>query len=373
MHAGPGVAAAGLLGALAGPNGESRRLLQVAQAHGLLPQLGRLNPDWLRSVPPDELDRLTQQHAHRCLRLTRELIRLLDVLDRHGVQAIPFKGPVLAVQLYGDPAARCYQDIDFLVRDTEADRALSVLVANGYEPEPEVRRHQLRRWRGWLDHCRLTREGTIVELHWGLDQRGLFSLDLHTARTALDSVRLGGRTVRTLSREHLVLYLAAHGAKHAWQRLEWILDFGELVRTSPNLDWRGMADAARARGAERALRLALRLARDLAGVAPPENFAAPVAEDMRVSALARDVGRSLRGSRPLRPGSWTLETFHLRVQERLRDRVRYLARLLFASGPADWALLPLPVALSWLHALVRPLRLGVEVTTPFRNRAGGPA
>ena len=139
--------------------------------------------------------------------------------------------------------------------------------------------------------------------------------------------------------------------------MAWVFDFGRLVTAFPDLDWTRVARAARACGAERALLLALRLARDLTGATPPPSLAARVAEDRPVSALANQVQAGLRGERSVTEPLWRLQAFHLMVQDRLRDRVRYLTRLLFTSGPADWELIALPGWLAWLYPLIKPLRL----------------
>ena len=41
--------------------------------------------------------------AHNTL-LARELLKLLRLLETHGIPALPFKGPVLAVSVYGSLA-----------------------------------------------------------------------------------------------------------------------------------------------------------------------------------------------------------------------------------------------------------------------------
>ena len=355
----------------AGAEGEPRaatsgQLLDIVATHGLLPHFRALFAD---RIIPEPLATRTRSHELRCLRLKGELLTLVDLFAQHDIPAMPFKGPLLAVQLYGDAGSRSYLDIDFVVREEYADRALAVLMARGYEPPAELRHFPFHWWRRWVDQIRLSRDEIRLELHWALDHRGFLPLDLEAAWGGLEPVRLGGRTVLTLSREQLAPYLAAHGAKHAWERLEWIFDFGQLVNTSPRLDWVRIAGAARARGTERALLLALRLARDLLGVAPPASLATRVAHDRSVGALAHHVQAGLSGDRPLGRRNRRLQRFHLQVQERLRDRARYLTRLVFASSPADWALIRIPGRLSWIYSFIRLLRLAAGAAMVLLDRS----
>jgi len=312
----------------------------------------------VRGARVPELQSATPLHAYRSLRLARELVTLLDLFDRHHVQAIPFKGPVLAVQLYGDPANRYYDDLDILVRERQFDEALELLHARGYELSPEPPRSPLQRWLRVEGQCHLVRDADRVELHFALGSFGFpIPLDFDTLWSRLESVHLGGRIVRTMSRDDLALYLAAHGAKHAWERREWIVDFAQLVRTSPSLDWPCIAATARAHGEERMLLLALKLAGDLVGVPPPQALVSRVAADKRVRALARDVEASLLETRPFaeRPGA--RRVFHLRVMERLRDRAHYAGHVLFTPGPVEWATLALPDRLDWLYYVLRPMHI----------------
>ncbi len=309
-------------------------------------------------MPSGSAGATARHQAYRSLGLARELITLLDLFERHHVKTVPFKGPVLAVQLYGDAAARRYDDLDIIVPERQFDQALALLHARGYEPSPELRRSPLHRWLRLEGQCHLLRNSVRVELHFALGSFGFpVPLGFDTLWSRLESVRLGGRIVRTMSREDLVLYLAAHGAKHAWERLQWVLDFAQLLRTSPALEWSRITARARSCGEERMLLLALRLVRDLLGVSPPQGLEPRVEGDRKVRALASGVRARLLDARTFSEPSWKRRVFHLRVMERLRDRARYAGHVLFTPGPAEWAMLPLPDKLAWLYYVLRPMRI----------------
>jgi hypothetical protein len=44
---------------------------------------------------------------------------------------VPFKGPALAVQAYGDLSLRQYDDLDLLIHEADVPRAYQLLIANG--------------------------------------------------------------------------------------------------------------------------------------------------------------------------------------------------------------------------------------------------
>src|SRR5262249_169417 len=65
----------------------------------------------------NRVERLTKgarANALRCLSLTAELIKMMELLRESGVQALPYKGPVLAVDAYGDVALREFEDLDII-------------------------------------------------------------------------------------------------------------------------------------------------------------------------------------------------------------------------------------------------------------------
>jgi hypothetical protein len=89
---------------------------QTAIAHGFASfaahSLTRLAPE---SVPDDILDAfhaLMDETSKANRALFEELARLVDALAKNGIEAIPFKGPLLAIQAYGDLGLREFRDLD---------------------------------------------------------------------------------------------------------------------------------------------------------------------------------------------------------------------------------------------------------------------
>src|SRR5262245_54457784 len=57
------------------------------------------------------------------LAATRQLVEIVAALEALGIQVMPYKGPMLALDAYGDPALRLFNDLDILVAPTDVDRA----------------------------------------------------------------------------------------------------------------------------------------------------------------------------------------------------------------------------------------------------------
>jgi len=340
-------------------------LLARARPHGVAPLLRRhLSSSCLTAAPPHVLATLAARDrtdARRALRLTAELLRLLDLLAAHGIPAVPLKGPAVAAVLYGDVSLRPFRDLDLLVREADVPGALALLGDQGYRRQetftPPQEAAVLRATR---HHFLARPDGDIVELHWALGPDDLgFPQDLEDLWARLAPVCVGGREVPALAPADLLLFLCAHGAKHLWQRLGWIADVAELVRRA-ELDYDALAARARAAGGGRVLRLGLFLAWDLLDAPIPAWLARSLAAHRSVTALGETVRRRLFADSPSDPSGFELLRFHIRVRERLRDRVRGAVRAVATPGVGDWALVRLPDSLYPLYYLVRPFRLAAK-------------
>jgi hypothetical protein len=102
--------------------------------------------------------------------------------------------------------------------------------------------------------------------------------------------------------------------------------------------------------------LGLSLGEKISGVSPPDAVAQLVAADPTLLWLCQQVEHHFATDVRVVP-SFADHWFSLHGRERWRDRFRYVTRLGLTPNPQDWALLPLPSALSPLYFLVRPLRL----------------
>lgn len=69
-----------------------------------------------------DLQTANHQNTNSNFVLTGELFKLLDLLKTNNIQAIPFKGPTLAVRAYGDLLLRQFGDLDILISQSDVKR-----------------------------------------------------------------------------------------------------------------------------------------------------------------------------------------------------------------------------------------------------------
>jgi hypothetical protein len=352
-------------------------LLRTADAHGLIPILSHHLSTGALGAPATVAERLRAAaglHLAGTLRLTGALVTLVRAFRAEGVTLLAYKGPALSLQAYGHGALRQISDLDVVVEPGHADAADAVLRRVGYTPEMDLTPRgeaALVRW----EHHR-SYEGpsgdTLLELHWRFAQdRYGFQLGTEQVIARCETLPLGGVEVPVPGPEDVVLLQCVHGARHLWERLEWLAAVGDLLRARAP-DWTrllGIADQARSR---RLLLVGLTLADAL--------VAAPVAEPARRAALEdpRVLGLASTAAARLFAGSGSamgvdakpeLFMFNLRGKDALRDRLRFAMGYLTTPTEDYWYGPRLPDALFPLYRLYRPFRLaGQYLGSRLRSR-----
>jgi hypothetical protein len=351
------------------------RVLSLCLRHGLLPLVRRPLSAFPELVPAAAQVAFARAHvviAARGASLTQELGRFLRLLEGAGVEALAYKGPALAVQLYGDVQARAFQDLDLLVRPRDFGRCRALLIANGYAPMHDGAKPTptaVSR-RSECDESFVHADKRIlVELHWAVTPP-YFSFPLSTEALFERRVRVEVPELSALAPcpEDLLLLLAVNGTKDTWARLETIVALAALVRRHPQLAWATALDRAAELNARRMVHVGLLLARQLLGAVVPDEVMRGIDNDHPAAALAEDAILRLDQQDSGGPlGFVPRSLFILRSRERLNDRLRFCALRALTPTRLDAAALPLPDPLWPVYYLVRPWRLLRQQVT--RQRA----
>lgn len=336
-------------------------LTQTAIRHRILPLIYReLNQNFPDIVPADQLTKLRDLYEANTVRntyLTAELCRILDDFDRHGIDSVPYKGPALASLVYNDISLEQFVDLDILVRKQDFAHASDRLIAQGYDPNFKISEADEQAFLrlSYVQLFRRARDRGLVELHWQIAPRFFVQPLLDDAFwKRLRKVNLTGKSVWAPSSEDLLVMLCIHGSKDLWERLKWISGLAEFLATNPDIAWTAVIERAESLGVKRMVLLSLHLANDLLSAPLPETIARQVDADKTIPKLTARVQNLLAGESA---GLRKRMAFHLGARERLRDRVRYCFLFATTTTPLDWAILPVPRQLSFVHYFLRPIRL----------------
>ena len=197
----------------------TRHRLSLAQIHRL---------GW-GEVPNEEL---FEEKKHALLQ-ANHIKHILDQLEETGIFFICIKGVALSQRLYQDPTVRYARDIDILVPDKKDVIFLrQQLLSNGWSDADDywVDDEPRRDW--YMDlamhHVMIDPvNGFVLEIHWSLD-RLLLNIDENELEDVLKShtekMMVYHRKINVLSPELELIYVIAHGTRHAWFRLKWLVD-----------------------------------------------------------------------------------------------------------------------------------------------------
>ena len=251
------------------------RLLVLAEEHGVLGHLAaRVRGLDENFVPAEIRQMLLDDHREQVfstLRMTAELVRLLQLFAAKGISALIVKGPALAMQAYGDPTMRRYGDLDFLVRQRDIRRATEALQAVGYEAAVPLSAIDAGKIPGQYFFSR-TDTKLVVELHNDFTLR-YFPRPLPIEEFFARQIRvcIDGHEAPALSVEDELVLICIHGAKHLWERLMWIADVAALVSRQTGIDWGRATASARAVRADHMLHTGLLLAADVLARTSPRR------------------------------------------------------------------------------------------------------
>ncbi len=323
-------------------------------------QLLSLDSNSVPAPVQEKLKTMARSIAVRGMFLTAELLRVLDTFKQQGIRAIPYKGPVLAAQAYGDFTLREFEDLDIIVPQVDLPAAHEIVVGFGYKPKfdwilaPDAAAALVPGEYNYRDIPR----SAMIELHTERTLRHFPRVpDIAGFLPSLVEVRLAERDVPTFAPEELLTLLCIHGSKDFWERLSWIADVSELVQSYPHFDWVRALRFADSQKALRMVHLGLALALAIFGTPLPPEIVAQVTRDGIAMGIASDLARRLL-SRPF-PTLNGRERFRFRrnMQQGLWDGLRYAIRLAIVPAEEDWEMVRLPPALAPLYVALRPIRL----------------
>ena len=318
----------------------------------------------------ESLAPLYQRMLQRNMRLCAETVHLIQAFQAEGIRALPLKGTTLSLQLYGGIGYRQAGDIDLLVEPAMADRAIAVMQDINYEWQ------EAKPWNNSQKQLYIRQNGEIslssrepkisVDLHFRWSRnKYLFGLPFEQAWEASTPLMVTpSASLNVLSLEHQLLYLTAHGAKHKWSRLLWLLDVAVLIQKIQTLNLNDLGTLVHDEQLQRPLGQACRLMNHLLAMDIPGEFQ-PLCNARFVPWLTTIATQQLQASAPppSTPGAERpplavssvvqSQRYEMRLKPQLAYKISSWKRLVITSK--DWEILTLPESLWFLYVILRPV------------------
>jgi hypothetical protein len=350
-------------------------LLRLGEYHGLVPLI---HAHLKASLPRQDLvgnakhkdgfcriEHAALANAARNALLTGKLSEIVGILTSHGIRALPFKGPVLAAQAYGDISMRAFDDLDLLVEKSDIIPAAVLLKPLGYEASLELSDAELRAHvrAGWGCALRSADRGFFVEFDSNVGADFLsVPLSFQQLWDRREKISMDGNITETVAVADLVPLLCVHGTKHLWRRLRWLADLAALLQAQSGIPWNELLEHSARFGCRRMVLAGFELCRKMTGAVLPNELDQAVAEDTAARKLARDFESGIfeSGGRSGQAGHLRAMRMRWFARERWQDRIAGALRQAFTPGYSDWKSVRLPPALFPLYRIVRPIRLACD-------------
>lgn len=359
-------------------------ILKISRRNGVLPLLSwNLVQKFDQFLPSEIKTVLTEtfsKHLRQNMLQTSRMIEIVHLFKSNDIPALPYKGPLLAIQAYKNLALRHFGDLDILILPNHLEKALNLLSLNGYTVLTASH---------WLDNIKsclkqkkdislISEDNKVfLELHWKLS-RSYFDIPIKTEDLWSESkiTTLAGFEVNTLSANHLLLYLCLHGSKHSWDRLSWICDINELILSQNTIDWNQLIEDAKQLGCENVLNFGLYLAYEFF------NLQVPITSQLKNTkkyktfrTLARETRTRLFSEDTRQLQLYDNYTYQLKLKERFQDKYKlhkYYARryfhVLLNVNEVDRRNISLPNWLYPLYYILRPTRLVYNFLSSNHNK-----
>lgn len=347
-------------------------LLGISNRNGVLPLVSKnLLGKFKSALMPEikqEIQEFYTHHTQHNIFITGKLIEIIKMLESNEIPALPFKGPTLAMRAFKNLSLRQFVDLDILIQPKHFDKAVNLFLENGYKVFGDVKPVK----DGFLSLNRRKDLGLInergqirVELHWKLSGAHFaMPLEVNELWNRLETINLGGTEIKSLPFHDLFVYLCLHGSRHGWEKLAWICDLCELVKTEAEIDWESVRRHAQKHGCEKVLELGLFLAREFFDLETDYPNWEKIERDETFKKAAGQIREKnfARKFYSTEIGDWYL--YHLMLKEKKTDRLKlhiyyllWYLRLAFRPNAMDKAVFHLPKAFYPLYYILRPSRL----------------
>ena len=307
------------------------------------------------------------------MRRLQALAQVNAAFTREGIRMLSMKGPLLSMELYGDPGMRTSKDLDLMVSPEDLSRAGEVLKGLGYELEQNPcattpLRHKYYNLIENEKHEVYFRGEICIELHWQHDYQTEQSFDDLWERRE-ERPFMGVKTA-VMGADDRYPALFIHAAEHGFMRLRWLLDLYELQK-KPGFSWERLFGLMEQQGVGAVLlesmllmyRLRLPNLKDVDG----DRFSLTGGEGGVVLRVDAQLEKAAQRAADLCDGAWPLLVQERRptdpewkAYDRLLPRAVYgktpIQWILTAMGPTvyEFELIDLPDWLFWLYFIIRP-------------------
>ncbi|MBP0027272.1 nucleotidyltransferase family protein [Roseofilum sp. Guam] len=320
----------------------------------LVQTLKATHPEVIPSSVLERIELKVQQRMTYNLFLTNKLLQVLNLFAEHNIQAIPFKGPIWANLAYGNMGLRDFCDLDILVRPQDFSKAKDVLIEQGYYDKHF----------GAIEesigeaHMVLPDRQVNIDLHYKLvPQHFYLKIEPKSFFEGLQTLSFLGKKVEIFSPESCIALGYFHGTKEGWNSLKRICDFGALVQTYPEANWRKVMAQCGTDEKDRIFWLGIAIVQTYLQIPLPERLSEKLKEFPEVVKVARQHKEYMYHKNREYSYIFYIISLWEKRETNLWNKLQYFLKIVFRVNASDRDSLPLPKLLFFLYYPLRIVKL----------------
>ncbi|WP_052374314.1 nucleotidyltransferase family protein [Methanobacterium sp. SMA-27] len=315
-------------------------LIQRAFQHKLTPLLYWNLKEFKEEVPENVLKCFKEsfnRNVKKNLLMLGELLKLVNLFEKHGLNVIPYKGPLLAIYAYKNLALRQFDDLDIFVDKNDVLKVKEILISYGYNPQFELKGFKEKRFIKSQREYKFKNPETNIslEVHWqfqgvsfSLSNDPLFLGDPEN----VEIVKISNKEISSLSPENMLLILCIHASGHYWDRLSWICDVSELIQ-SYEINWEYIFEKADKLGIKRLILVNLCLAVDLLDLNLPNTIHQHL-ESTTIQYLTFKVKKRI--FMPNYDSLFQMADIRFNIREKRSHRIKDFLKIMFLPTNEEW-------------------------------------
>lgn len=336
-------------------------LISLSFSHGVFPIVYKVLKEYETLIPPEIFSKMKIQNlnlAKQNMLMTSELIKLIKLLEENNIQAISFKGPVLSQMAYGDVISRQYVDLDILVHEKDLEKAFLLFESLNYETNKNLKNKILENQSIFHD-ITFYKNNISFEIHWKLfSNEYKTKFDDKYIWKDFNNTIIQNHKLNSFKNELLILYLSIHGAKHNWERIEWLLDIKKYC-SNHNIDWKYLLKLSKETKSEKILFSTLYLCHLFLQMQLPKNVFEKIQEPKYLS-LSQEFEKlflnRFENSLSKKIDTKQISRVQYKLLEGFKPKALFILSLLNPTEQ-EFKTISLPKSLGFLYYIIRPFNI----------------
>jgi hypothetical protein len=253
-------------------------LLRAAIKHGIAPLFYQRVKN-LDNIPKDILASFREAYylnIFRNARYYQKLSEIISHLHENEIEVIVLKGAYLAKTVYESDALRFIGDMDLMVKSADLAKTQNILLQLGYKQK----KHNLTiEEQCAIHHCLIDfkKQATFgIDVHWNLHFKSDSKIKINSEMLwqAARPCTIGNIQALSLSLEDLLFHICFHAAyANNFHGMRFLYDVEKTVAyVYDEIDWNLLFERASQWKAEKAVYLALYIAKDCLAAKVPDKI-----------------------------------------------------------------------------------------------------